>query len=89
MIKGKTKIKQREKESDRRMKDIAAMSLKIPARVFVYLAVGINENMNFWAEWKELKDVVYQDERMKNYIPQEVTLYQMMIGCIGGIALMK
>ena len=68
----KREYKLREKETDSQMKEIADMSLRIPARVFVYLAVEINENMEFWEEWKELKDVVYQDEQMKNYISPEV-----------------
>lgn len=62
----------REKESDDRMKEIADMSLRIPARVFVYLAVEINGNMEFWKEWKELKDVVYQDEKVTNYESNEL-----------------
>lgn len=62
----------REKENDSRLKEIAEMSLRIPARVFVYLAVEIDGNMEFWEVWKELKGVVYQDEHRKNYTPKEV-----------------
>lgn len=68
----KLEYKQREKESDSCLKEIAKMSLRISARVFVYLAIELDGNMEFWKEWKELKDIVYQDEHMKNYVPQEV-----------------
>ena len=62
----------RQKESDEKLKGIAEMSLVIPARVFVYLAAEINENMEFWRIWKELKENVYDDERMKNYASDEL-----------------
>ena len=80
----------REKESDDRMKEIADMSLRIPARVFVYLAVEINGNMEFWKEWKELKDVVYQDEKVTDI--QSLGVYfkeqfngRVPVSCVGGL----
>lgn len=57
----------RKEESDVRLKEIAEMSLFIPARVFVYLVAELNEKIEFWKIWKELKDVVYHDEQMKKY----------------------
>lgn len=66
----------REKESDNRLKEIAEMSLVIPARVFVYLAAEINENMEFWEIWKELKDFVYSDEHMKKYASDELVQWR-------------
>ena len=51
----------REKEKDNRLKEIAELSLAIPARVFVYLAAEVNEDMEFWKMWKEVKGFVYQD----------------------------
>lgn len=57
----------REKEKDNQLKEIAEMSLIIPARVFVYLTAEVKADVEFWKMWKELKEVVYHDERMKNY----------------------
>ena len=62
----------REKESDDQLKDIAEMSFIMPARVFVYLAAEMNEDLEFWKIWKELKDSVYHDEHMKNYASDEL-----------------
>ena len=62
----------REKEKDNRLKEIAKLSLVIPARVFVYLAAEVNGDMEFWKTWKELKGFVYRDEHMKKYASDEI-----------------
>lgn len=61
----------REKESDKQLKDIAEMSLFIPARVFIYLTAEIKD-LEFWKIWRELKDFVYNDEHMKKYVSDEL-----------------
>lgn len=43
-----------------------ALSLILPARVFLYLASEITKQ-NFWQIWMERKDEVYHDEEMKKY----------------------
>lgn len=62
----------RQKESDSKLKEIAEMSLFIPARVFVYLTAELIEEMEFWPKWKELKELVYHDECMKQYASEEL-----------------
>lgn len=66
----------REKEGDDQLKGIAEMSLIMPARVFVYLAAEMNENLEFWDIWKEYKDSVYRDEHMKKYASDELTKWR-------------
>ena len=56
----------REKITDENLKVLAEMSLFLPARVFVYLAVEIKQE-SFWKLWEEWKDKVYYDEQMKQY----------------------
>lgn len=62
----------RTQEKDPLLTDIAELSLMMPARVFVYLAAEKTEDLSFWREWKQLKDVVYRDEQMKPYAPDEL-----------------
>ena len=68
----------REKEKDNQLKEIAEMSLIIPARVLVYLTAEVNEDVEFWKMWKELKGSVYHDERMKKYASDELIMWRKM-----------
>ncbi len=61
----------REKNTDKNLELLAELSLFLPARVFVYLAAEINQKP-FWELWKEWKDKVYHDERVKQYASKEL-----------------
>ena len=61
----------REKNTDTNLGMLAELSLFLPARVFAYLAAEI-EKKPFWKLWKEWKDKVYHDERMKRYASEEL-----------------
>lgn len=55
---------------------IAEMSLKLPARMLVYLACEINER-DFWITWKELYKEAYKDEIMSQYASDELIAERM------------
>lgn len=50
---------------------VAQMSLELPARMLVYITCEIKE-LDFWTEWKELYQNVYQDERVPEYASDEL-----------------
>ncbi|MGN0438325.1 MAG: hypothetical protein ACI4F4_07345 [Lachnospiraceae bacterium] len=59
--------------------DIAQASLYMPARVFIILAVEVEntgsedkDTVSFWGTWKQCKDDVYHDEIKKEYISEEL-----------------
>lgn len=60
--------KERQNQTDDSLKEIARLSLFLPARVIVYLASEI-KNEYFWDIWEPLCDKVYHDEIMKTYMP--------------------
>lgn len=51
--------------------EIASLSLELPARVFVYLFVELS-GRDFWAEWTAIRETVYHDEEMKQYMPDNI-----------------
>lgn len=53
------------------LKEVASLSLFLPARVIVYLTAEI-KGLNFWEIWKELHEGIYHDEAMKQYAPDEL-----------------
>ena len=59
------------KDADDTLKVLAELSLRLPARVFVYLTAELLE-MDFWKLWLELKDEVYHDECLDKYISEEL-----------------
>lgn len=50
---------------------IAEMTLKLPARVFVYLSAEILK-FDFWKEWYNIHDQVYMDEIAKEYVSNDI-----------------
>ncbi len=66
----------REKNKDKNLEVLAELSLFLPARVFVYLAAEINHKL-FWELWKEWKDKVYHDERIKQYASEKLQKQRM------------
>ena len=50
---------------------LAEMTLRIPARVFVYLFAEI-QGFDFWTEWHEVHGEFYVDEITKNYVGESV-----------------
>ena len=69
----KSKRNIREKMKGQGISAVAQMSLKLPARVLVYLTCEIKE-LDFWAEWKELYQDVYRDECMPEYTSRELAV---------------
>ena len=61
----------REKNTDTNLALLTELSMFLPARVFVYLAAEIDYKP-FWELWKEWKDKVYHDERMKQYASKKL-----------------
>ncbi len=61
----------REKNTDANLGLLAELSLFLPARVFIYLAAEMDQKP-FWELWKEWKDKVYHDERMKQYASKKL-----------------
>ena len=57
---------QRQKCEDPLLREIAKLTLFLPARVFVYLASELKEQ-EFWGNWKALYESVYHDEVQKEY----------------------
>lgn len=55
-------------DPDDQLAEIGGYTLFLPARVIVYLTAE-HEKENFWKLWKNLRDTVYHDERMKQYAP--------------------
>ena len=67
----KNKIEDREKE-EAGLKEIAKMTLNIPARVFVYLTAERYDDIDFWKEWMSLRNEFYHDEVRKKYASKEL-----------------
>ena len=61
----------RENIQEERLKEIAKFSLKLPARVLLYLSVEILKK-SFWEVWKELREEAYTDEQMHEYACDEL-----------------
>ncbi len=61
----------REENTDTNLALFAELSMFLPARVFVYLAAEI-DCKPFWELWKEWKDKVYHDERIKQYASKKL-----------------
>lgn len=68
--------KDRENINENYLRDIAKASITMPARVLLYLAAEIDEDIDFWQDWKEIKDKVYHDEEMKEYASKELIQYR-------------
>lgn len=62
---------ERSKIADKSMQKIVEMTLVIPARMIVYLVTEICK-MDFWTEWKELRNDVYHDEDISKYTKEEL-----------------
>ena len=67
---------ERKKETDPTLVQIAEMTLCMPARVFLYLAAELMPEIDFWKLWKEHKDMVYHDEKIKAYAPDEIVAWR-------------
>lgn len=67
----KMERKKRENIRDKALEEVAQMTLELPARVIVYLTAE-RKILKFWKVWKELKDDVYYDEKMKQYASDEL-----------------
>lgn len=63
--------KNRERTVDSELREAARLSLRLPARVFVYITAELKER-DFWKEWKELHESVYHDEIMEKYASDEL-----------------
>lgn len=61
----------RSKVKDKWLKAIAEHTLKLPARVIVYLTCELKD-MHFWMEWKKIAGDVYHDEVMCEYASKEL-----------------
>ncbi len=61
----------RKQEKSEELRAMAKLTLRIPARVLVYLTAEICKE-NFWKLWEELHTKVYNDEQMKPYAPAEL-----------------
>lgn len=55
---------------DENLKAIAEMSLRLPARVFVYLAAEIM-NIDFMPEWYRMHDQFYTDAVVSDYLSED------------------
>ena len=62
---------EREQEQSERLQSLANLTLRMPARVFVYLTAEICEE-NFWKLWQDLRTKVYKDEQMNSYASAEL-----------------
>lgn len=69
LVKSERKI--RESIQEKELDTVAEMSLKLPARVLVYLTSEMKK-VDFWTTWKELYKDVYHDEVMQQYASDEV-----------------
>lgn len=62
---------EREQEQSERLQSLAKLTLRMPARVFIYLTAEICKE-NFWKLWKDLHTKVYRDEQMNLYASAEL-----------------
>lgn len=62
----------RECISGTRYDELAKISLRVPARVFLYLSAELLE-FSFWDEWQKIYKDVYRDELKVSYVSEEVT----------------
>lgn len=62
---------ERRQEKSAELQAMAKLTLRIPARVFVYLTAEICKE-NFWELWEKLHTKVYKDEQMKPYVSMEL-----------------
>ena len=65
----------RKNESSTLLKPLAEASLFMPARVLCYLTAEIC-NEKFWVIWEDIKDMVYTDEKLKEYASKELVDYR-------------
>lgn len=65
----------RKSEKKNELKELAEMTLFLPARVFLYLAAEMKE-VEFWPLWKDIKEDVYKDEIRKQYANQELEAWR-------------
>lgn len=56
---------------DMQLAELAELSLRVPARVFVYLSAEILEK-NFWEMWANIVKEVYHDEDCSDYVTEEI-----------------
>ncbi len=68
---------QREQVKEPLLKDVAQMTLILPARVIAYLTSNLM-NESFWINWASIKweGDVYHDEVMKKYVSEEIEAYR-------------
>ena len=71
----KESIKERKAEKKELLKSIVQCSVILPARVLLYLLCEL-EKKPFWKEWEAYKDVVYRDEKMKNYATDDLMKFR-------------
>lgn len=74
-LEGKESVKkdkeQRTTAANSALQEVEAWSLRLPARVIVYLTAELTGN-EFWACWNDLKHEVYHDEVMRQYESDEI-----------------
>ena len=58
-------------QSNGKLQDISATTLILSARIVVILATEIL-GLEFWSEWKELRKIVYHDEKTPVYASPEI-----------------
>ena len=59
---------QREEMCSGELGELAALSLEVPARVIAYLLFELTGE-GFWHEWEKIKEGVYHDEVMRDFVP--------------------
>lgn len=64
-------FEQRKQNIDEDLDMLAEISLRVAARVFVYLSAEILK-FSFWDEWKDVHETVYSDEVIPNYVANSV-----------------
>lgn len=62
---------QRSATENSALQEVSAWSLRLPARVIVYLTAELTGS-DFWGLWRDLKHEVYRDEVMKQYESDEM-----------------
>ena len=67
--------KDRSNETGNGIESIAQLSLRMPARVFAYLAAEL-QGLGFWKIWKSMSAETYQDEQMRAYASKELTAWR-------------
>lgn len=67
--------KDRSNETRNGIESIAQLSLRMPARVFAYLAAEL-QGLGFWKIWKSMSAETYHDEQMRAYASKELTAWR-------------